>query len=93
MSMSNYIDTDILLDDLLEGRCESDILQKVRQAIIDEVIGLDGIDIVRCKECRYFSVVSDEEEGTNYYMCGVWSNATDEDAFCSYGKRKGTSDD
>ena len=46
-----------------------------------------SIDIVKCKECRYFSVISDEEEGTNYYMCGVWSNATDKDAFCSYGKR------
>lgn len=54
---------------------------------VEEVMQLPSIDIVRCGECRYFSVISDEEEGTNYYMCGVWSNATDEDAFCSYGKR------
>ena len=53
-----------------------------------DTIAKPSIDIVRCKECRYFSVISDEEEGTNYYMCGVWSNDTDEDAFCSFGKRK-----
>lgn len=54
----------------------------------------DSPDIVFCKDCRHFSVVSDEEEGTNYYRCGVWSNATDEDAFCSYGaKMKGADDE
>lgn len=84
--MSNYIDADILLDDLLEGRCESDILQKVRQAIIDEVIGLDGIDIVLCKECKYWQ---DNNDGLTHPDCRwVRIEMPDADDFCSYGERQ-----
>ena len=85
--MSRYIDADALKKDLSENYT----FYGFRQLLNDFYEALDSapsIDIVRCKECRYFSVISDEEEGTNYYMCGVWSNDTDEDAFCSFGKRK-----
>lgn len=46
-----------------------------------------NINIVRCVECKYL-YVDTADEGTSCYWCGVWANATDEDVFCSYGKRK-----
>ena len=49
---------------------------------IDMAIKALQVDIVRCKECKYFSVIED------YFMCGVWSNVTNEDEFCSYGERR-----
>ena len=90
--MSRWIDAEYCEDffDRWESRVKNadpvtiDVVQNTRTLLRDA----PSIDIVRCKECRYFSVISDEEEGTNYYMCGAWSNATDEDAFCSFGKRK-----
>lgn len=45
-------------------------------------------ELIRCKDCRWQSVITDEEEGTSYYMCGIWAMPTDEDVFCSHGKRK-----
>lgn len=80
-----YIDTDI------EKFSNSDV-KIVLENLKQNILKAPSIDIVRCKKCKYFSVISDEEEGTNYYMCGVWSNATDKDAFCSYGKER-TSDE
>lgn len=41
--------------------------------------------LVRCKDCRYRLHQHDEE------WCGVWSNTTVPDAYCSYG-RKGNGD-
>lgn len=49
---------------------------------VDMAIEALGTDIVRCKECKYFSVIED------YFMCGVWSNVTNEEEFCSYGERR-----
>jgi hypothetical protein len=60
--------------------------EMIAKMIIDSA---PSIDIVRCKECKWQSVVTDDEEGTSYYMCGVWANATDENVFCSYGEREG----
>ena len=51
--MSKYISEDILLEDLWDSKCESDMLRRVRQAIVDEISGIEGIDIVRCGECKY----------------------------------------
>ena len=41
--MSKYISEDILLEDLWDSKCESDILRRVRQAIVDEIIGIEGL--------------------------------------------------
>lgn len=75
--MSKYISEDILLEDLWDSKCESDILRRVRQAIVDEIIGIEGIDIVRCKECKYY-----KDEWC--YWRDVEIRADD---FCSYGER------
>ena len=40
------------------------------------------IDIVKCKDCKWLYKYEEE------LWCGVWGNATKEDVFCSYGRKK-----
>jgi hypothetical protein len=44
--------------------------------------------VVRCKDCKWQCTVHDDDDNSNYYMCGVWSQPTDIDAFCSWGERR-----
>ena len=87
--MSKYISEDILLEDLWDSKCESDILRRVRQAIVDEISGIEGIDIVRCAECKYW-------KESQYYpevmACTYVKGATftrQHDDFCSRGEKEG----
>ena len=89
--MSRYIDADALIESIKNtadlGGWIGEALYQIKQVAIKYIDSAPSIDIVRCKECRWQSVITDEEEGT-YYMCGIWTMPTDEDVFCSYGKRR-----
>ena len=76
--MSKYISEDILLEDLWDSKCESDILRKVRQAIVDEIIGIEGIDIVWCPECIHWQ--------KDKSFCKQFTVGTPEDGYCYMGK-------
>lgn len=103
--MKRYIDVDLLnkkLDSFdtettrTEYNCGySDCLTAVQDTISD----IPMVDIVRCKDCRYWYNVKVIRNGetvkTNYgeCQCPQWSNDffsynTVENAFCSYGERK-----
>ena len=64
------------LDNLAEGFTEAD-------RIIQQLPVVDAVEVVRCKDCKYQTVMWcwREEEGRN--PCRVGS-----DDFCSYGARK-----
>ena len=79
--MSKYISEDILLEDLWDSKCESDILRRVRQAIVDEIIGIEGIDIVRCGECA--------KRKKNKFCLEHMRYEKNDNGFCSYGEREG----
>ena len=87
--MSKYISEDILLEDLWDSKCESDILKRVRQAIVDEIIGIEGIEIVHCSECRYCKKKRGTFKGEPiiFYHCTENSRDVEADDFCSYGER------
>ena len=87
--MSKYISEDILLEDLWDSKCESDILRRVRQAIVDEIIGIEGIDIVRCGECRKVREDGGHANCNGYLYCRKWKTLVDEDGYCSWGEREG----
>jgi len=106
--MGKYISEDILLEDLWDSKCESDILRRVRQAIVDEIIGIEGIDIVFCKECKH-RPIKEEADGDDYgfnliepteddELCpclvsdGFFSWMPPDNFFCGYGERKGADD-
>ena len=85
--MSKWIDADALIAKMPTVMDMQDTYLPIhfKEWLIDEA---PTIYIVRCKECKWQSVITDEEEGTSYYMCGIWTMPTDEDVFCSYGERK-----
>lgn len=95
--MSRWIDAEYAIEQLgaqmmfhayMESDYASTDLEEWKQDARELLEEAPSIDIVRCKDCKWLCVITDEDEGTSYYMCGVWSNATDEDTFCSYGEVK-----
>ena len=60
----------INIDDLPSGRVEW-----------DDIFDAPSIDIVRCKECKYYEAKED--------WCYWRDEAITADDFCSYGERKG----
>ena len=63
---------------------------KVLKEVITTYIEEDGkikiteAPLVRCGECKWLYRDTDNEEP----WCGIWANATKENAFCSYGERR-----
>ena len=58
--------------------------------IIDSIPAADAVEVVRCKDCRYWQ---DNNDGYPHEECR-WGHGETPDAndFCSYGERKGGSD-
>ena len=80
--MSRYVDADKVLkivNDMTE--CEDDY-----ERITEWIHNMSSIDIVRCKECKYWQ---DNNGGYPHEECR-WSKdeTPDADDFCSYGERK-----
>ena len=55
-------------------------LQQPLYSVVSQIKQLDGIDIVRCKECKH------KDEIVNY--CYENDRDVNADGFCSYGERK-----
>ena len=74
--MSRYVNADALIERWnnmsVRGRTEFD----------QEIMVAPSIDIVRCKECKYW----------HNKLCATWSQfrtiETEADDFCSYGERE-----
>jgi len=94
--MSRYIASDAIVDKVCEGiscnECsfgtnEDGMSECVLQKRIDELPTADVVEVVRCKDCRYWQ---DNQEG--HYpneLCPWDKNETpDEDDYCSFGERK-----
>ena len=58
--------------------------------IIDSIPAADAVEVVRCKDCKYWQ---DNNDGYPHEECR-WGHGETPDAndFCSYGERKGGSD-
>lgn len=52
-----------------------------------EPFKIESVSVVRCKDCKWFTM--DNTGGTycNHLTCGLF-NGYEPDAFCSYGERK-----
>ena len=47
---------------------------------------VDAVEVVRCKDCKYWEVGKDYEPYCNHCASGMWDTTADD--FCSYGERK-----
>lgn len=67
---------------------ELDRLRRERDQAVEELHrNTDAVPVVRCKDCKWFTM--DNTGGTycNHLTCGLF-NGYEPDAFCSYGERK-----
>ena len=89
--MSRYIDAEyvkavMINDRLMQGNAEFNLYA---QQVEIQVKALPSIDIVRCKECKYYG------KFPTWSVCTYWSGdpyeqaSVNEDDFCSYGEREG----
>ena len=78
--MSRYIDADDAANAIYHHFPSIRTMADAR-GIIEEA---PSIDIVRCKECRYWQDYKDEHFCNNMYGLHEDTNADD---FCSYGER------
>ena len=79
--MSRYIDADALRKKLMEYIGLTNGFDKA----FNEA---PTIDIVRCKECKWWVVAMDENNTDEDYLKCNMDKWTDADDFCSYGERK-----
>ena len=92
--MSRYIDADnaierlgvyLMTDAQIEyGGLASEDIDDWKPIAIDILKGAPSIDIVRCKECKYWHKWSDGEMFCGCLDGGIGSDADD---YCSYGER------
>lgn len=68
-----------LIDGLSEG-------QAIEILADEEKVPSAQPEIIRCKDCGYYDPSESDEESD---WCHVWGETTEENAFCSYAKRKG----
>ena len=59
--------------------------------IIDDAPTVDAVEVVRCKDCKYWSKEKDLGMFCNHW--GSMLTETVEDDFCSYGERKDNDND
>lgn len=62
---------------------------KISPIVLDPVPTADVVEVVRCKNCKYW------DNTTKWSACTLWSAdpyeqaSTEKNGFCSYGKREG----
>ena len=80
--MSRYIDADKVIQILNDSMCtfpDCYVAENIEQ--------LPTIDIVRCKECRWWlKNLTEDDEDEAYLHCPIEDGSADD--FCSYGERK-----
>ena len=61
------------------------------QQYIDQSPTVDAVEVVRCKDCKFYELKWHVTDGKQRMCCennkGIWTS-TPPDAFCSYGERK-----
>lgn len=79
--MRRYIDAyKIPYHDLSDGRGKCEV------AFLEDIIKVptaDVVEVVRCKDCKWWDNDGDAERCTHKYG-GMWAKS---DAYCSYGER------
>lgn len=91
--MERLIDADELTKDLTYDICGLPLhgnhktnYANIRATILAQPT-IDAIEVVRCKDCKWFEMDNTGGAYCNHPTCGLF-NGYEPDAFCSYGERK-----
>lgn len=59
--------------------------------VIDAVPSADVVEVVRCKDCKYWlKTTLSTVDGEPVYDCPLLNEWGDEDGYCSFGEREDT---
>ena len=66
-------------------------LQQPLYSVVSQIKQLEGIDIVRCRECRYCKMKRGTFKGEPiiFYRCEENNRDVESDDYCSWGEREG----
>ena len=87
--MNRYIDADKLQEEFKE------LHGGKRSLLIDIQPTADVVEVVRCKDCRWYEINQLKQDGTEDRRykpsaCMLFERTKDPNHYCSYGKRKDT---
>ncbi len=72
----------------LRLEAENKQLRRERDQAVEELHrNTDAVPVVRCKDCKWFTMDNTGGAYCNHPTCGLF-NGYEPDAFCSYGERK-----
>lgn len=78
------IDADALKRRAITVRFFGKDIMMVPTAEIDDAPIIDAVEVVRCKDCKHYSV---EGKTTQFGWCNALEMPTDEQRFCADGER------
>lgn len=83
------IDADELKEKLLDVEFAGMGWYKAEKAV-DKAPTIDGVPVIRCKDCEYKGWVQEPCHGRSIAFCHFWDSCIDnsEKNFCSFAKRK-----
>lgn len=92
------IDADALMKAMYHRAFETDgdtmwqsgcwVRYRAIEQVIREQLSVDAVEVVRCKDCKFFDRGTDED-GKLFFKCLGWVyGGTSEDDFCCHGERK-----
>ena len=90
--MSRYIDADAIKDKAWKAESEACFYALEDVVSVTDIDEAPSIDIVRCKECKYFiDNLTENDTDETYDACRWdWKRCIPKaDDFCSYGEREG----
>ena len=86
--MSEYVKTEDVLNKLYLSH--KDVTYIDKNAAADRIKKIQGLDIVRCKECKHWigetEYYEDREYKACWQLCGQYMNS---EFWCKYGEREG----
>lgn len=94
--MSRYIDADLLLaqcrrNPLFEKTEKDKGMMYIERSIIDDTPTADVVEVVRCKDCKFWGIPHANDIEKAHYCCrdNMWCMPLRfAEDFCSYGERK-----
>lgn len=86
--MAEYIKREALKEKIFE-RVNNPLIREWLERIINDIPAADVVEVVRCKNCKYYEQYPYSEDSEMMCRCWVDWLPTDCDDFCSFGERMG----
>lgn len=92
MTMAEYIERDAILESIAKKHgTRNDIEEQTALDIWDGIKKIptaDVVEVVRCKDCKYFKTDSYYCQKTKQGYCEFDNNVKQKQGYCSYGERR-----